>query len=74
MQCAPVKDRLAGLPILAMTVGVILTDQTRFQNISQAAGLGRISLFNAPSPDGNPEFATVTALLKAVGLRLAVVA
>jgi probable addiction module antidote protein len=42
--------------------------------IAQAAGLGRISLFNALSPDGNPEFATVTALLKAVGLRLAVVA
>ena len=42
--------------------------------IAQAAGLGRISLFNAPSPDGNPEFATVTAVLKAVGLRLSVAA
>ena len=42
--------------------------------IAQAAGLGRISLLNALSPDGNPELATVTAVLKAVGLRLYVAA
>jgi probable addiction module antidote protein len=42
--------------------------------LAQAAGLGGINLFNALSPDGNPEFATVTAVLKAVGLRLSVAA
>ncbi len=38
------------------------------------AGLDRISLSNALSRDGNPKFATVAAVLKAVGLRLSVVA
>jgi probable addiction module antidote protein len=40
--------------------------------IAKAAGLGRSSLYRALSPDGNPEFATVASVLKALGLRLAV--
>ena len=42
--------------------------------IAQAAGLGRANLYKALSPDGNPEFATVAQVLKALGLRLSVAA
>jgi probable addiction module antidote protein len=42
--------------------------------IANAAGLGRANLYKALSPDGNPEFATVAKVLRALGLRLTVVA
>jgi probable addiction module antidote protein len=42
--------------------------------IARAAGLSRASLYKALSPDGNPEFATVARVLKALGLRLSVAA
>jgi probable addiction module antidote protein len=42
--------------------------------IAQAAGLGRANLYKALSPEGNPEFATVAKVLKALGLRLSVAA
>lgn len=42
--------------------------------IAEAAGLGRTNLYKALSPDGNPEFATVAKVLKALGLRLSVAA
>jgi len=38
--------------------------------IARDAGLGRESLYKALSPDGNPEFATVLKVVKALGLRL----
>jgi probable addiction module antidote protein len=41
-------------------------------DIAKAAGLGRSSLYRALSPGGNPEFATVASVLKALGLRLSV--
>ena len=40
--------------------------------IAQTAGLGRESLYNALSPDGNPEFATVLNVMRALGLKLKV--
>lgn len=42
--------------------------------IAQAAGVGRANLYKALSPDGNPKFATVARVLKALGLRLSVAA
>jgi len=42
--------------------------------IAEATGLGRTNLYKALSPDGNPEFATVAKVLKALGLRLSVAA
>jgi probable addiction module antidote protein len=42
--------------------------------IAQAAGLRRTHLYKALSPDGNPEFATVARVLKALGLRLSIAA
>lgn len=38
--------------------------------IAREAGLGRTSLYKALSPDGNPEFATVLRVVRALGLRL----
>ena len=43
-------------------------------DLAKAAGLGRQNLYKALSPDGNPEFATVAKVLKALGLRLTVAA
>lgn len=42
--------------------------------IARAAGLGRANLYKALSPEGNPEFATVAKILKALGLRLKIAA
>ncbi len=38
--------------------------------IALQSGLSRESLYRALSPDGNPEFATVLRVLRAMGLRL----
>jgi probable addiction module antidote protein len=40
--------------------------------IAQAAGLGRESLYKALSREGNPEFATVLKVMRALGLKLTV--
>jgi len=40
--------------------------------IAQAAGLGRESLNKALSTEGNPEFATVLKVIRALGLKLKV--
>ena len=37
--------------------------------VAADAGLGRESLYKALSPDGNPEFATVLRVMRALGLR-----
>jgi probable addiction module antidote protein len=42
--------------------------------IAKAAGLGRESLYKALSPQGNPEFATVLKVMRALGLKLKVAA
>ena len=42
--------------------------------LARLAGLGRASLYKALSPHGNPEFATVAKVLRALGLRLTVTA
>ncbi|HEV7691738.1 MAG TPA: addiction module antidote protein [Hyphomonadaceae bacterium] len=42
--------------------------------IANEAGLTRESLYKALSADGNPEFATVLAVLRALKLRLSVAA
>jgi probable addiction module antidote protein len=39
-------------------------------HVARKAGIGRVSLYKALSPDGNPEFATVLKVIKALGLRL----
>ncbi len=42
--------------------------------IARDAGVGRESLYEALSPGAHPGFETVTAVLKAIGVKFAVVA
>ena len=50
-----------------------LNDIARAQGMAQVArdaGLGRESLYKALSSTGNPEFATIMKVMKALGLKL----
>jgi probable addiction module antidote protein len=58
--------------LLKLALGNVARSQGMTE-IAQEAGLSRSSLYKALSPDGNPEFATVAGVLKALGLRLSVV-
>ncbi len=54
-------------------VAAAMGDIARAKEITQIAretGLGRESLYKALSPEGNPEFATVLKVVRALGLRL----
>lgn len=56
-------------------VRAALGDIARARGMSQLArdtGLAREGLYKALSPDGNPEFATVMKVIKALGLKLGV--
>jgi probable addiction module antidote protein len=58
-------------------VAAALGDVARAKGMAQiarAAGLGRESLYKALSGDGNPEFATVLKVVRALGLKLKVAA
>lgn len=57
----------------ARVITAALGDIARARGMSQIAretGLSRESLYKALSADGNPEFATVLKVLKALGLKL----
>jgi len=54
-------------------VAAALGDIARAKGMAQVAreaGLGRESLYKALSPEGNPEFATILKVVRALGLRL----
>jgi len=54
-------------------ISAVLGDIARARGMTQIAretGLGRESLYKALSTEGNPEFATVLKVIKALGLRL----
>src|ERR1700688_3228387 len=55
--------------LITHALGVVARAKGMSQ-IAQAAGLGRESLYKALSPDGNPEFATVLKVMRALGLKL----
>jgi probable addiction module antidote protein len=57
--------------LITHALGVVARAKGMSQ-IAQAAGLGRESLYKALSPDGNPEFATVLKVMRALGLRFKV--
>lgn len=57
--------------VLAAALGDIARARGMAQ-VARQAGLGRESLYKALSPDGNPAFATVVRVLRALGLRLRV--
>ena len=57
----------------AAFVAKALGDIARAKGMAQVArdaGLSRESLYKALSPNGNPEFATILKVVKALGLRL----
>lgn len=54
-------------------VTAALGDIARAKGMTQIAretGLGRESLYKALSPEGNPEFATILKVVRALGLKL----
>lgn len=54
-------------------VSAALGDIARAKGMSRVAskaGIGRTSLYKALSPNGNPEFATVLKVIRALGLQL----
>jgi len=54
-------------------VAVVLGDIARSRGmteVAKATGLGRESLYKALSPGGNPGFATILKVIKALGLEL----
>lgn len=56
-----------------MLVTAALGDIARAKGMSElarATGLGRESLYKALSAEGNPEFATVLKVIRALGLKL----
>lgn len=59
--------------VIAAALGDIARSKGMTQ-IARETGLGRESLYKALSTEGNPEFTTVLKVLKALGLRLQVVA
>ena len=57
----------------ASAFAAALGDIARAKGMSQLpreTGLGRESLYKAPSPTGNPEFATILRVVGALGLQL----
>ena len=55
--------------VIAAALGDIARAKGMTQ-IAEQAGLGRESLYKALSQNGNPQFATVLKVVKAVGLKL----
>jgi len=56
-------------------IAAALGDIARARNMSQLAkdaGMTRAGLYKALSPDGNPSFATVTKVAKALGLKVTI--
>ena len=56
-------------PLVAAALGDIARAKGMTE-IAREAGLGRESLYKALSPEGNPEFATVLKVVRALGLKL----
>lgn len=59
-----------GDPRLIMAVLGDIARARRMGSAAQNEDMGRESIYKSLSPDGNPEFATVIKLVRALGLRL----
>ena len=59
--------------LLAAALGNVARSEGMTE-IAKATGLTRARLYKALSADGNPEFATVLKVIKALGLKLTVAA
>jgi len=63
-----------GDPALITHASGVVARAKGMSRIAKATGLGRESLYKALSVEGNPEFATVLKVLRALGLKLKVAA
>ncbi len=59
------------LSLIMATLGDIARAR-RMSLVAEESGLGRESLYKSLSPNGNPEFATVLKVVRALGLQLQV--
>ena len=59
------------MSLIMATLGDIARAR-RMATVAQDTGLGRESLYKSLSPNGNPEFATVLKVVRALGFRLQV--
>jgi probable addiction module antidote protein len=59
-----------GEPTVVMRALGTIARARGMSQIARDTGLGRESLYKALSPDGNPEFATVLKVVRALGLKL----
>jgi probable addiction module antidote protein len=59
-----------GEPAVVMHAPGTIARARGMSQIARDTGLGRESLYKALSPDGNPEFATVLKVVRALGLKL----
>ena len=55
--------------VMATALGVVARARNMAQ-LSRATGLTREGLYKALSPDGNPSFATITKVAKALGFNV----
>lgn len=58
--------------VLLVVLRQLAEAQGGMAKVAKAAGVERESLYRALSPRGNPRLSTLTAVLKAVGLKLSV--
>jgi len=59
-----------GDPTVVITALGNIARARGMSQIARDTGLGRESLYKALSPEGNPEFATVMKVVRALGLKL----
>lgn len=59
------------LSLIMATLGDIVRAR-RMALVAEETGLGRESLYKSLSPNGNPEFATVLKVVRALGFRFQV--
>ena len=57
------------MSLIMATLGDIARAR-RMATVAEETGLGRESLYKSLSPNGNPEFATVLKVVRALGLQL----
>ena len=59
--------------LISLALGAVARSKGMTE-IARRTGLGRQSLYKALSPEGRPEFATVLNVVRALGLKLTVIA
>lgn len=58
------------IPVILVTLRQLAEAYGGMTKIAEEAGVAREALYRALSPKGNPTLKTITAVLKAIGMRL----